>query len=122
MIFHGIEVVLRRARDGAFVFPKGHIEEGETREETAMREALEETGLMTRIIAPLGTQLFPYKQKMRHATYFLMAVTEETEDWQLHRDKDTFLFSPADAAAKLSHDESRELLRRALARRMRTED
>ena len=45
---------------------------------------------------------------MRHVTWFLMDVTAETADWQEHLGKDTFLFSPADAAAKLSHNESRD--------------
>ena len=35
--------------------PKGHIEPGETIEETARREVLEETGLDGTILAPLGT-------------------------------------------------------------------
>jgi len=35
--------------------PKGHIEPGETVEETARREVLEETGVDGTILAPLGT-------------------------------------------------------------------
>jgi ATP adenylyltransferase len=123
VIFHGEQIVLRRASDGAFVFPKGHVEPGESLGETAVREALEETGLDARVVAPLGTHLFPYRQKMRHVTWFLMEVAGETDDWRAHLGNDTFLLSPADAAAKLTHDESRELLRRASARRgLRTED
>ena len=117
VIFHDGRIVLRRANDGAFVFPKGHVEAGESEEETAIREALEETGLTAHIVAPLGTHLFPFKGKMRHVTWFLMETTGETETWQAHLDKDTFLFSPTDAAAKLAHDESRTLLARGLATR-----
>jgi len=117
VIFHGDRVVLRRANDGAFVFPKGHVEEGESREGTAIREAMEETGLAAHVVAPLGTHLFPYKGKMRHVTWFLMETTAETDDFAAHLGKDTFLLSPTDAATKLAHDESRELLRRAVARR-----
>ncbi len=116
VVFYGDRVVLRRSSDGAFVFPKGHVEVGESREETAIREAVEETGLAARVVAPLGTHLFPFKGKMRHVTWFLMETTAETDDFTLHLGKDTFLFSPADAAAKLAHDESRTLLARALAR------
>ncbi len=120
VIFHKDHLVLRRASDGAFVFPKGHVEDNESREETAIREATEETGLDARVIAPLGTHLFPYKGKMRHVTWFLMEATAETDDFATHLGKDTFLFLPADAAAKLAHDESRELLRRAIATRGRS--
>jgi len=35
--------------------PKGHIEEGETPEQTAVREVTEETGILGEIIRPLGT-------------------------------------------------------------------
>jgi ADP-ribose pyrophosphatase YjhB (NUDIX family) len=34
--------------------PKGHVEAGETVEEAALREVLEETGLRANIVAPLG--------------------------------------------------------------------
>lgn len=118
VIFHRDGVILRRANDGAFVFPKGHVEAGESLEEAAVREAREETGVNARVVAPLGTHLFPFKQKMRHVTWFLMEGTGETDAWQTHLGKDTFLLSPADAAPKLAHDESRALLQRALARRV----
>ncbi|MHB8647213.1 MAG: NUDIX domain-containing protein [Thermomicrobiales bacterium] len=128
VIFHGDQVVLRapsgqEASDGAFVFPKGHVEAGESLEEAAIREASEETGLVARTVVPLGTHLFPFKGKMRHVTWFLMEATAETDSFATHLGKDTFLFSPTDAAAKLAHDESRELLRRAVAaRERRTKD
>src|SRR4051812_22837878 len=35
--------------------PKGHVEPGETIEDTAVREVREETGISGRILAPLGT-------------------------------------------------------------------
>lgn len=35
--------------------PKGHIESGETAEETAMREVAEETGIRGRVLASLGS-------------------------------------------------------------------
>src|SRR4051812_14813065 len=35
--------------------PKGHVEEGETNEDAAVREVAEETGISGRVVAPLGT-------------------------------------------------------------------
>ncbi len=123
VIFHGDRIALRRARDGALVFPKGHVEAGESLEDAVIREAMEETGLAARVVAPLGTHLFPFKGKMRHVTWFLMEMTAETDDFAAHLGTDTFLFSPAEADSKLAHDESRALLRRAIAtRERRTED
>lgn len=40
-----VYLLLRNARHGAWGFPKGHAEEGETVLETARRETLEETGI-----------------------------------------------------------------------------
>lgn len=35
--------------------PKGHLEEGETAEDAAVREVQEETGISGRVVAPLGS-------------------------------------------------------------------
>lgn len=43
------EYLLVRHLDGHWGFPKGHVEAGETEEETAKREIREETGLETEI-------------------------------------------------------------------------
>lgn len=45
--YHGnTEILLaQHKKSGHWSFPKGHIEEGETEEETALREIKEETGL-----------------------------------------------------------------------------
>jgi 8-oxo-dGTP pyrophosphatase MutT (NUDIX family) len=55
----GLEVALigRLDRRGRMLWsmPKGHIEPGETVEETARREVLEETGVDGTVLAPLGT-------------------------------------------------------------------
>lgn len=43
-------LLIRNRRSAHWGFPKGHIEPGETKEETAIREVLEETGLNVRIL------------------------------------------------------------------------
>nr|WP_245694691.1 NUDIX hydrolase [Actinopolyspora mzabensis] len=50
-------VIGRSDRRGRLLWslPKGHIETGETPEETAAREVSEETGIIGRVIRPIGT-------------------------------------------------------------------
>ncbi|WP_285750093.1 NUDIX hydrolase [Lentzea sp. NBRC 105346] len=50
-------VIGRLDRRGKLLWslPKGHIEAGETAEETAVREVAEETGIHSRVLHPLGS-------------------------------------------------------------------
>jgi len=59
--------------------PKGHIEDGETVEETAMREVKEETGISAQVLRPLGTidYWFVAERRRVHKTvhHFLLEST-----------------------------------------------
>jgi ATP adenylyltransferase len=112
---YGDAIVVRKAADRSIVLVKGHVEAGETLEQAAIREVEEETGLIAQVVAPLGVHLFPYKDRLRHVTYFLMEVTGETAAWPSHHGKDALLLTPEDAAARLTHAESRTFLARALS-------
>ena len=52
-----VAVIARRNRAGRveWCLPKGHVESDETVEQTAMREVAEETGIIGRVLASLGT-------------------------------------------------------------------
>lgn len=52
-----VALIGKRDRHGriAWTLPKGHVEAGETYEDTAVREIAEETGIRGRVIAPLGS-------------------------------------------------------------------
>jgi 8-oxo-dGTP pyrophosphatase MutT (NUDIX family) len=64
--------------------PKGHIEPGETREQAALREVSEETGLRELVIrADLGHQLVEFEWRgrwyARDESCFLMAPSPDVE-------------------------------------------
>ena len=52
-----IAVIARRNRAGRveWCLPKGHVDSDETLEQTAVREVAEETGIVGRVLASLGT-------------------------------------------------------------------
>jgi 8-oxo-dGTP pyrophosphatase MutT (NUDIX family) len=65
--------------------PKGHVEAGETHEDTAVREVAEETGITGRVLAPLGTIDFWFVAEGRrvHKTvhhFLLLAQAGELSD------------------------------------------
>ena len=79
----GWEILRIRDRNGSWTFPKGKIEEGETLEETAMREIAEEVGLHTlRLLGTLTPLRYIYTRngqvdKTVHYFVFEHTGTEE---------------------------------------------
>jgi 8-oxo-dGTP diphosphatase len=68
---------VHRPRYDDWSFPKGGLDEGESVEEAALREVLEETGLRCRIIRKLDETRYIYKTKRgavrpKVVHYFLM--------------------------------------------------
>lgn len=68
-------ILLVRARPSPheWVLPKGHIEEGETAEEAAVREVAEEAGAAATVVGPLGVVEFVKGNgKPARVQFFLM--------------------------------------------------
>ncbi|GAA5531651.1 NUDIX hydrolase [Deinococcus metallilatus] len=112
----GGRVLLVRYRSGAWAFPKGHVEAGETLEQTAVREVREETGVSAAPLAPLPpTRYTNDRGEARLIHWFVMRAAPEAPTTL----EDTFAeggFFAADvAAAMLTYPEDQQLLRAALA-------
>ncbi|GAX91548.1 NUDIX hydrolase [Effusibacillus lacus] len=93
-----IEVLLIHDRFNKMTLPKGHLEEGETEKQAALREVREETGIEAQIIGdPLGVISFQFDVPGRgsvtkEVTYYLMeAVSGETKA-QIEEIRDVFWF------------------------------
>jgi 8-oxo-dGTP pyrophosphatase MutT (NUDIX family) len=124
VVVHQDKVLLldRPSRDEVRL-PKGHVEEGESPSEAALREVREEAGYtQLEIVADLGTQQVQFvdplrsRQVTRDERYFLMRLRAEQ---QVERDAKEQQFIPlwtplSDAVARLTFETEQEFLRRAL--------
>jgi 8-oxo-dGTP pyrophosphatase MutT (NUDIX family) len=55
-----------------WIFPKGHIEPGESPEAAAVREVLEETGVEATPRTHLGTTRFPFRGNVMQVEFYLL--------------------------------------------------
>ena len=58
IVFNNEKVLVVKQVSGFYGFPKGHIEDGESFEECAIRETLEETGISVRVDSRFKFKLF----------------------------------------------------------------
>jgi len=117
----GGEIVLgkrRRERDAVtWSLPKGTPDEGETTEETALREVAEETGLGVRIVEQVGAIEYWFVQRGTrvHKTvhYFLMEPTGGDFADHDHEFDEVRWVGLAEAEALMSFETEREVVARA---------
>ena len=96
--------------------PKGHLEQGESPQDAAVREVEEETGIHGRIVGPLGSIDFWFTAAGRrvHKTvhhYLLLADGGELSDSDIEVDQVAWV-PLADAVRWLEYETERDLLAR----------
>src|SRR5262249_6167075 len=96
-----------------WVLPKGHVEEGEGPEETALREVMEETGVAARPCGRISRHFtFSAKGEIVTVAFFLMELVREGQtrekrrkDWlPIHRALERATHEETRAALKLGDD------------------
>jgi mutator protein MutT len=97
--------------------PKGHIEAGETPEQAAVREVEEETGIIGRVVAPLGTIDFWFVAEDRrvHKTvhhFLLRALGGELCDDDIEVAEVAWV-PLTELESRLAYADERRLIRRA---------
>lgn len=104
-----IELLLILDRFGKTTLPKGHLEEGETEKEAALREVEEETGITATITGePLGIVTYQFEVPgkgviIKEVTYYLMEAVNGTTKAQIEEIRDAIWY-PLDQA-KSVHSE-----------------
>lgn len=118
LVFDGSErlAVVHRPQRDDWSLPKGHLEAGETHEQAALREVLEETGLTCRLIGPGGTtEYLDGKGRRKRVVYFEMEVDSGT--FAPNDEVDELAWIGVEERSLLSYGVDSELVRAAFARR-----
>ena len=108
-------LILSKKNPQVRIFPKGHIEQGETTRATAARELLEEAGIRGDYAGEAGTACYEFRGKQFHVTYHTFIYTGTVADGEPGRDPSWY--SPEEARALLMSDELKTVLQRALEKK-----
>ena len=103
-------LVTARRQPGLWVFPKGHIEAGETPEQAAVREVAEEAGVDATIVTAVGATEFRSARGPVRAQFYLMEFQAEGSPGENRRRA----WMTADEARRaLIYEDARLLITRA---------
>ncbi len=105
-----------RQNQGHWCFPKGHVKTGETEEETAFREVLEETGLEVKFVDGFKAQTH-YKPRVdvdKDVIYFIGQPVGGVEKVQEDELSEMRWVKNVEAMSLLTYDNDIELFKKAM--------
>ncbi|MBR6646500.1 MAG: NUDIX domain-containing protein [Clostridia bacterium] len=116
-INNNIYFLIIRSLEGIYGFPKGHMEKGETEEETALREIKEETGITPCIIDGfLVRDEYPLPRKkdtIKQVTYFLAEYNSQDIKAQKEELMEAALMSFEEAISVMQFENTKQILKQA---------
>jgi 8-oxo-dGTP pyrophosphatase MutT (NUDIX family) len=112
-----IKYLLIRNLAGIYGFPKGHVEQGETEEQTALREVFEEVGLAVKLVSGFRCEdEHPIPEKgntMKQIVYFLGEYSNQEFTYQKEELTDALLTDYETAMTLFQFDSSKRILTEA---------
>lgn len=110
-----VSVLLVHHNLGHWGFPKGHVELGETEEETAIREVFEETGIESTIVSDFR-EVITYSPSLgveKDVVFFLGMPVGDHIIPQITEVSEAKFINIKEALHLISHEDERELLKQA---------
>lgn len=104
-------LVTARRNPRNWIFPKGHIEKGETPEQAALRETKEEAGVVGKLLGPAGVLEYGFLGAKARVEYFLVRFMKESGPPEDGRQRAWYTLDQA--LDRLNYKNTRKLLRRA---------
>ena len=106
------EILLIHHNAGHWDFPKGHVEEGETEVQTAIREVKEETNIDVKVNEEYrySTQYSPKEDVIKEVVYFLAKNISSNKVAQESEVSEVKWFNIEEALEKITYDTSKEIL------------
>jgi 8-oxo-dGTP pyrophosphatase MutT (NUDIX family) len=102
--------VTARWSPGEWVLPKGHIEDGESAAEAAVREVLEESGVTAVAGEEIGDLEYRTPRGRIRARFFVMTFQSEAEPGE---SRERIWVTADEARKRLRWDDARRLIERA---------
>ena len=106
------EVLLIHHNSGHWDFPKGHVEDGETEVETAIREVKEETGIDVKVNEKFRYTIVysPKENIIKEVVFFLATNISNNKNPQLEEVSEVQWVEYNEALKIITYDDTRELL------------
>ena len=112
-----IKYLLVRNKSGVYGFPKGHVENNETEEETAIREIYEETGVKVSLIPGFKESemrlVLKNEKAIKEVIYFLGIFHDQDYNYPEEELSGVFLVDYDEAMKLFIYDSSKRILKSA---------
>ncbi len=107
-----LRVLIVRSSDGLnWLFPKGHVERGETAERAAVREVREEAGVKASVVRFAGRQRYANKRRRVQVSYYVLEYRRKA---RAEDDREIRWCTRSEARRKLSFEGLKRILDRAV--------